>query len=81
MQLSDTIIRGALDLATGAPVIRARVQGVLKPLSIESSNVSFSNNITVIDSTKTNKIILSGSYGTEDPPADAVEGQMYFKII
>ena len=54
MQLSDTIIRGALDLATGAPVIRARVQGVLKPLSIESSNVSFSNNITVIDSTKTN---------------------------
>ena len=81
MQVSDTIIRGALDLATGAAVIRARVQGVLKPLSIESSNVSFSNNITVIDSTKTNKIVLSGSYGTEDPPADAVEGQMYFKII
>ena len=81
MQSGNTFIRGVLELATGQPTIRAKVHGVLKPLSIESSNVSFSNDITVKDSTKTNKIILSSSYGTEDPPADAVEAQIYFKII
>ena len=81
MQLNNTIIRGVLDISLGQPKIRAKVHGVLKPLSIESTNVTFSNNITVSDSTKTNKIILSGSYGTGDPPADGVEGQIYFKII
>ena len=81
MQLNNTIIRGVLDLSLGQPKIRAKVHGVLKPLSIESTNVTFSNNITVLDSTKTNKIILSGSYGIGDPPADGVEGQIYFKII
>ena len=81
MQSGNTFIRGVLELVTGQPTIKAKVHGALKPLSIESSNVSFSNDITVKDSTKTNKIILSGSYGTEDPPADGVEGQIYFKII
>ena len=81
MQLNDTIIRGVLDLSYGQPKIRSKVHGVLKPLSIESTNVTFSNNITVSDSTKTNKIVLSGSYGTGDPPSGGVEGQLYFKII
>lgn len=81
MQLNDTIIRGVLDLSYGQPKIRAKVHGALKPLSIESTNVTFSNNITVSDSTKTNKIVLSGSYGTGDPPSGGVEGQLYFKII
>ena len=81
MQLNDTIIRGVLDLSYGEPKIRAKVHGVLKPLSIESPNVTFSNNITVTDSTNTNKIILTGRYGTEDPPGDGTEGQLYFKII
>ena len=81
MQLNDTIIRGILDLSYGNPKIRSKVHGVLKPLSIESSNVTFSNNITISDSTNTNNIILTGSYWTEDPPADSTEGQLYFKII
>ena len=81
MQLNDTIIRGVLDLSYGQPKIKAKVHGALKPLSIESTNVTFSNNITVSDSTKTNKIVLSGSYGTGDPPSGGVEGQLYFKII
>ena len=81
MQLNDTIIRGILDLSYGNPKIRSKVHGVLKPLSIESSNVTFSKSITISDSTNTNKIILTGSYGTEDPPADGTEGQLYFKII
>lgn len=81
MNLNDTIVRGVLDISCAAPKIRARVHGVLKPLTIESSNVIFSNNITVMNSTNTNKIILSGSYGTGNPPADGTEGQLYFKII
>ena len=56
MNLNDTIIRGVLDISCAAPKIRARVHGVLKPLTIESSNVVFSNNITVMNSTNTKKI-------------------------
>lgn len=81
MQLGNTVVRGVIDLSIGSPKIRAKVHGVLKPLSIESTNVTFSNNITVSDTTNTNKIVLTGSYGTGDPPADGVEGQLYFKII
>ena len=81
MQLNDTIIRGILDLSYGNPKIRSKVHGVLKPLPIESSNVTFLFFFTISDSTNTNKIILTGSYGTEDPPADGTEGQLYFKII
>ena len=81
MQLNNTIIRGVLDLSLGQPKIRATKFKNFILLFKESTNVTFSNNITVSDSTKTNKIILSGSYGTGDPPADGVEGQIYFKII
>ena len=81
MNLNDTIVRGVLDISCAEPKIRSRVHGVLKPLTIESTNVTFSNSITVSDSTNTNKIILTGSYGTGDPPASGVEGQLYFKII
>ena len=120
MQLNDTNIRGVLTISCAEPQIRSQVQGVLKQLTIKSTCVDFSNDITahgkanvnqlevtndaIIHKTanvnrvkvsneatakefiasediKTPKILLSGSYGTGDPPADAAEGQIYFKII
>lgn len=77
MLLNETTIRGVLDLSWGAPKIRARVHGIIKPLSVESTNVTFSNDITVtnvIHSTKKSDTWINANKGNAIISSDVTTG-------
>lgn len=83
MQLNDTIIRGALQLSCGSPVIRSVVHGIIKPLGIIAINATFSNDITVTNVIHSNKVTsthIEGNKGNAIISSDASTGGSYVML-
>ena len=81
MNMNNSVVRGILHLATKAPRIVARCFGVLRPLTIESSQVEITGNAKIDGAFIGKNGVM---YGTAEPSKlnlNPQEGQVYFKII